>query len=77
LSAVIVTVSNNSMSICHRRRGFRLRGAEITTCPNIQSRIIIRPGRGGLKRLRAPPTYICNMDFISVIFVMLPFLFKQ
>jgi len=52
---------------------FRLRGTEKATCPNIQSRIMVPLGPEAQKQLRVPRTYICNIDFILVIFVLSPF----
>ena len=38
----------------------------------VQGRIMVTPGPEVWKRLRAPRTYICNIDLILVIYLLLP-----
>ena len=38
---------------------------------------MVPPGPEARKRLRAPRTYICNIDVILVLFLLLPPLFRN
>ena len=38
---------------------------------------MVHPGPEARKRLRAPRTYICNIDVILVLFLLLPPLFRN
>ena len=42
-----------------------------------QGRIMVLPGPDAWKRLRARRTYICNIDLISVLFLLLPSLLRN
>jgi len=43
----------------------------------VQGRIMVPPGPEARTRLRAPHTYICNIDVILVLFLLLPPLFRN